>query len=62
MLPSVFRHEICKGLDYQVVCRLLIEKGALVPEGKSFTRKERLPAGEGRCYKITSKIFDDGES
>jgi putative DNA primase/helicase len=62
VLPSVFRQEICKGLDYQVVCRLLIEKGALVPEGKSFTRKERLPAGEGRCYKITSKIFDDGES
>lgn len=61
VLPSVFEHEICKGLDYRVVCRLLAATGALVTEGKSFKRKERLPGGEGgRCYKITAAIFDDG--
>lgn len=61
VLPSVFEQEICKGLDYRVVCRLLAAKDALVMEGKSFKRKERLPGGEGgRCYKITSAIFDDG--
>lgn len=63
VFPSVFEQEVCKGLDYRVVCRLLVSKGALVMEGKSFKRKERLPGGEsGRCYKVTSAIFDDGDN
>ena len=63
VFPTTFESEVCKGIDYRVVCRLLAARGALVTEGKSFKRKERLPGGEGgRCYKITSKIFDDDES
>jgi hypothetical protein len=29
-------------------------------EGNSYTRKERLPGGEGnvRCYRITHKLFE----
>lgn len=62
VFPTVFEQEVCKGLDYKVVCRLLADSGALIKEGKSFKRKERLPGGEvPRCYKITSAIFDDGE-
>ena len=63
VFPTTFESDVCKGIDYRVVCKLLAARGALVMEGKSFKRKERLPGGEGgRCYKITSKIFDDDES
>lgn len=63
VLPKTFEQEICKGLDYRVVCRLLVKKDILLTDGRGFTRSERLP-GEGkvRCYRITSKIFSDGES
>lgn len=60
VLPTIFENEICKGLDYRVVCRLLASRGVLKKEGESFKRKERLPGGElARCYRITSDIFDD---
>lgn len=60
VLPTIFESEICKGLDYRVVGRLLASRGVLKKEGESFKRKERLPGGElARCYRITSDIFDD---
>lgn len=62
VFPTIFESEVCKGFDYRVVCRLLAERGVLITEGQSFKRKERLPGGEHpRCYRITSKIFDDGD-
>lgn len=58
VFPVTFEQEVCKGFDYRVICRLLIDKGMLLTEGKSFKRKERLPGGEHpRCYRITSKIL-----
>lgn len=58
VFPEAFEKEICKGLDYRAVCRLLAAREILKTEGQHFKRKERLP-GEGltRCYRITSKIY-----
>ncbi|MEO6823249.1 MAG: DUF927 domain-containing protein [Nitrosospira sp.] len=58
VLPEVFRSEVCKGFDYKAICRLLADTGALRTEGKSFTRKERLPGmGNTSCYRITAKLW-----
>lgn len=58
ILREVFRGEVCKGFDYKVVCRVLDALGCLVMEGKSFTRKERLPGlGNTNCYRINAKIW-----
>lgn len=60
VFPTVFEQEVCKGFDYKTVCRLLVDRGILLTEGKSFKRKERLPAeGAVRCYRVTSKVFND---
>ncbi|SNR74127.1 Uncharcterized protein, DUF927 family [Methylobacillus rhizosphaerae] len=62
VFPVTFEQEICKGFDKRIISRLLVDKGILIPDGKGYTRKERLP-GEGntRCYRITSKIFDSDD-
>lgn len=61
VLPEVFRQEVCKGFDYRAVSRLLAERGSLITEGQSYTRKERLPGlGLMRCYRINLKAL--GES
>ncbi|WP_137719959.1 DUF927 domain-containing protein [Methylobacillus flagellatus] len=63
VFPVTFEQEVCTGFDYRTVCRLMVERGMLMTEGKSFKRKERLPGGEyPRCYRITSKIFSDDET
>ena len=61
VLPETFRQEVCNGVDYRVVCKLLAKRGCLMTEGSSYTRKERLPGGEGnvRCFRITHKLFED---
>ena len=61
VFPEVFKGEICSGFDYRAVCRLLVRKGWLMPDGKGFTRKERLPGGEGNAhvFRITHKLFED---
>ena len=57
-------HEGSQG--WRVVCKLLARMGCLMTEesgGKvSYTRKERLPGGEGnvRCYRITHKLMEGG--
>lgn len=64
VLPETFKGEVCVGFDYKAVCRLLVQRGYLLPDGKSFTRSERLPGGEGvsRCFRITHKLFGaDGD-
>jgi uncharacterized protein (DUF927 family) len=66
VFPETFKQEVCAGFDTRVVCKLLAKHGGLVVEdngGKvSYTRKERLPGGEGnmRCYRITHKLFEGG--
>lgn len=62
VFKETFEKEICKGFDKSAICRLLVERGILITDGKGYTRKERLP-GEGptRCYRVTSKIFSGEE-
>lgn len=62
VLPETFKQEVCAGFDYRTVCKLLVKHGCLMTEGKGFTRKERLPGGEGtaHCFRITHKLFDCG--
>ncbi len=64
VLPSAFKDEVCKSLDYKAVCRLLIELGHLVPDSKGrFARTERLPTmGNASCFRIRSSIFNHGEA
>jgi len=66
VLPETFKQEVCNGFDTLTVCKLLVRRGCLVTEERadkvSYTRKERLPGGEGnaRCYRITHKLFEVG--
>lgn len=62
VLPETFKQEVCAGFDYRTVCKLLVKYGCLMTEGKGYTRKERLPGGEGtaHCFRITHKLFDCG--
>ncbi|TAJ78862.1 MAG: DUF927 domain-containing protein [Gallionellaceae bacterium] len=63
---ETFKQEVCAGFDYRTVCKLLARLGCLMIEerdGKvSYTRKERLPGGEGnvRSYRITHKLMEGG--
>lgn len=70
VLPEVFRNEICKGFDPNLVARLLVKKGLLIPEndgtkpGEKFgaSRKERLPGiGLHRCYRFLPAVLSGGE-
>lgn len=59
VLPEVFRSEVCQGLDYQAVARVLLEHGALLPSaGRAFDCKQRLPGlGLSNCYRIPPALF-----
>ncbi|MDP1634122.1 MAG: DUF927 domain-containing protein [Gallionellaceae bacterium] len=64
VLPETFKQEVCAGFDYRVVCKVLAKRNCLMTEDRgdkvSYTRKERLPGGEGnvRCYRITHMLFE----
>ena len=62
VLPETFKQEVCAGFNYRVACKLLVRHGCLKTEGNGYTRKERLPGGEGtvHCFRITQKIFEVG--
>ena len=59
ILPEVYRSEVCQGLDYQAVARVLLEHGALLPSaGRAFDCKQRLPGlGLSNCYRIPPALF-----
>ena len=60
ILPETFRNEVCKGFDYQAVCRVLLEHGCLRPAyGRSFDCKQRLPGYDrgAWCYHVTGELF-----
>jgi putative DNA primase/helicase len=58
VLSEVFKKEICKGFNPKSVTRLLIERGLLVTDKDSATRKERLPGlGLVRCYRLKPEII-----
>jgi len=50
ILPEVFKREVCAGLDYRAVARLLRERGLLVTEDKHMTIK-RAPFGRVYCVR-----------
>ena len=60
VLAETFRSEICQGLDYQAVSRVLLEHGCLAPDkSRPFDCKARLPGiGSAYCYRITPAIFE----
>ena len=62
VFPETFKAEVCASFDYRVVCKLLVRHSCLMIEGKGYTRKERLPGGEGtaHCFRITHKLFEGG--
>jgi len=64
VFPETFKQEVCAGFDYRTVCRLLVRHNVLMPDGKGFTRKERLPGGEGTAhvFRITHKVMEGGGS
>ncbi|MCP5475240.1 MAG: DUF927 domain-containing protein [Rhodanobacteraceae bacterium] len=59
IFPESFRHEVCAGFDAREVARLLVKCGALMPQGDSATRKERMPDGAlMRVYRVLPAIWD----
>lgn len=58
--PEVFKTEICSGMDYKAVARLLIDKGYMRPDGKHLQPKVALP-GEGtrRVFHILPTLWSD---
>lgn len=64
VFPETFKGEVCQGFDYRAVCKLLVRLGGLMPDGKGFTRRERLPGGEGHThvFRITPKLWGDDDS
>lgn len=59
--PEVFKTEICKGLDYKAVIRLLIDKGYMHKGDADHIGqpKRDLPEGKRRVYHIYGAIFGD---
>jgi putative DNA primase/helicase len=61
VLPEAFRQEICDGLDFRMVSKVLLEQGWLQgdSDGKS-TRPERLPGmPRTRCYVFTPVLWEN---
>ena len=59
IFPESFRHEVCNGFDAREVARLLVKCGALMPQGDSATRKERMPDGAlMRVYRVLPAIWE----
>lgn len=63
VLSESFKQDICIGFESELVAKILVEKGWLIPDsaGKS-SRPERLPCSEKttRCYHfVGQKIFSD---
>ena len=59
VLPEVWRREVCAGFDAVEVARVLAARGLLKPEGKGFTRRERIKGGEAvRVYRLLPGILE----
>lgn len=58
--PQVFKDEVCSGMDYKAVARLLIDNGYMRADGKHLHPKVALP-GEGtrRVFHLLSTIWSD---
>ena len=60
VLAETFKADVCKGLDLQAVCAVLVEHGSLtVKEPGRYSIKTKLPGiGPARCYLIPPAIFN----
>ncbi len=54
ILPEVFKRELCAGLDYRSVAKLLRDRGLLVTEHEHMTIK-RAPFGRVYCLREVSE-------
>lgn len=60
VLPETFRSDICSGLDYRAVTKILLSEKWIEPDtnGAAY-RREYLPGmGRSRCYVITNKMWE----
>ncbi len=60
VLPTVFRDELCKGLDHRAVVRTLIEQNILTVDAEGRPdRLIRIPgAGRARVYHVLPTVFE----
>lgn len=59
VMPEVFREEVCRGFDHQIVAKVLRDHGCLFTDKERLDVKPRLPGlGNARCYRILPKIFE----
>lgn len=49
VLPEVFKHEVCAGLDYRAVAKLLRDRGRLVTEDSKHLTIKRAQFGRAYC-------------
>lgn len=58
--PEVFKNEVCKGMDYKAVARLLIDKEYMRADGKHLQPKVSLPGESARrVFHILPAIWND---
>lgn len=57
---EVFKAEVCSGMDYKAVARLLIDKGYMRADGKHLQPKVSLPGESARrVFHILPAIWND---
>ncbi|MBO9454631.1 DUF927 domain-containing protein [Paracoccus sp. R12_1] len=62
IFPEVWRSEVCKGQNPQLVAKVLKERGVLMSgEERHYAKKVRIPgmANSSRFYCISAKIFEE---
>lgn len=63
ILPEVFRNELCKGFDYRVSIKALLNSGWLKPtaDGKASHKPRIRGVGTPGLYVFTNRIWGDDE-
>lgn len=56
--PETFRQEVCNGLDPSAVCKLLIDKGLMIPGSDRTSGLHRFSGRQQRFYHITAAVTD----
>lgn len=62
VFPEVFRHEICAGLNVDMVCRELKRGGILLSEGDQNTRNKRVQGKQRRMIVLTHAVLGSSTS
>jgi putative DNA primase/helicase len=56
VLPEAFKREVCKGEDFEAVCKVLRDRGHLKHEPGRFTSRQRLPGISGSGTEDKHKV------